>query len=251
MNANDALILVVDDEESMRHYLKKTLAREGYEVLAARDGPEALELAQQRPPDLAMVDVRMPGMDGVALMRSLRTSLPRLPIVLMTGYATVQHALSAMKQGATDYVTKPFRVDAVCATVAKALGRPEDADRPRTLRDAEPAERAPDATLPEAPVAPAANPAAAVPERGVLEWLRERAQQRGLPAAPQQEGLREVVRLAETVFVDELLRMTDGNISRASEMAGITRPNLHRKILDLGLDANTYRPGGGNASAGQ
>jgi len=67
LNAKDALVLVVDDEESMRHYLTKTLARQGYEVVAARDGPEALEIAQQRPPDLAMVDVRMPGMDGVAV----------------------------------------------------------------------------------------------------------------------------------------------------------------------------------------
>jgi DNA-binding NtrC family response regulator len=141
LSTKDALILVVDDEESMRHYLTKTLARQGYEVVAARDGPEALEIAQRRPPDVAMVDVRMPGMDGVAVMRSLRASMPRLPVVLMTGYATVQDALAAMKQGATDYVTKPFRVDAVCATVAKALGRSPQEDRPRTVRETEPASR--------------------------------------------------------------------------------------------------------------
>ena len=82
---------------------------------------------------------------------------------------------------------------------------------------------------------------AELPERGVLELLRERALARGLIAVAG-EGLREVVRLAETTYVDELLRTTDGNISRAAEMAGITRPNLHRKILDLGLDANSYRP---------
>jgi DNA-binding NtrC family response regulator len=241
LNSKDVVVLVVDDEESMRHYLKKTLAREGYEVLVARDGPEALEIAQRRPPDLAMVDVRMPGMDGVALMRSLRASMPRLPVVLMTGFATVQHALAAMKQGATDYVTKPFRVDAVCATVAKALGAPPSDERPRTVREMEPAEPSVTPPLPAASAPPAA---AEVPERGVLAWLRERAEERGLSSAPREEGLREVVRLAETVYVDELLRMTDGNISRAAEMAGITRPNMHRKIVDLGLDANAYRPGG-------
>ena len=74
MTNADKLILVVDDEESMRHYLTKTLGREGYEVIAASDGPEALCLAQERPPDLALVDVRMPGMDGVAVMRSLRAT---------------------------------------------------------------------------------------------------------------------------------------------------------------------------------
>ena len=240
MSERTPLILVVDDEESMRHYLRKTLAREGYEVLTASDGPEALAIAQARPPDLAMVDVRMPGMDGVAVMRSLRASLPRLPVVLMTGYGTVQHALGAMKQGATDYVTKPFRVDAVRATVEKALSATGRDARPRTVRDASPAEAAAEIPMPATPGV--ASAAAQVPERGVLEWLRERAEARGLPVAPREDGLREIVRLAEIVYVDELLRMTDGNISRAAEMAGITRPNLHRKILDLGLDANAYRP---------
>jgi DNA-binding NtrC family response regulator len=234
------LVLVVDDEESMRHYLRKTLAREGYEVLTAKDGPEALAIAQARPPDLVMVDVRMPGMDGVAVMRSLRASLPRLPVVLMTGYGTVQHALGAMKQGATDYVTKPFRVDAVRATVEKALSAAARDARPRTVRDAAPSDASAEIPMPATPGV--ASAAAEVPERGVLEWLRERAEARGLPVAPREDGLREIVRLAEIVYVDELLRMTDGNISRAAEMAGITRPNLHRKILDLGLDANAYRP---------
>jgi DNA-binding NtrC family response regulator len=235
----ERLVLVVDDEESMRHFLQKTLRREGYEVAAARDGPEALALAQERTPDLALVDVRMPGMDGVAVMRSLRASLPRLPVILMTGYGTVQHALTAMKQGATDYVMKPLRVDAVRATVSKALAGADEGDRPRTVRDS-----APSAPEPIAQIArPEPSSTAETPERGVLAWLRERADGRGLAPAPREEGLREVVRLAETVYVDELLRMTDGNISRAAEMAGITRPNMHRKILDLGLDANAYRRG--------
>jgi DNA-binding NtrC family response regulator len=75
----------------------------------------------------------------------------------------------------------------------------------------------------------------------VVAWLRERAGDRGLPPGSPGEGLREVVHLAELTYVDELLRMTEGNVSRAAEMAGITRPNMHRKILDLGLDANSYR----------
>lgn len=236
MSTASTLILVVDDEESMRHYLKKTLGRAGYAVVTARDGPEALVIAQESPPNLAMVDVRMPGMDGVSVMRSLRATLPRLPVVLMTGYGTVQHALTAMKHGATDYVTKPFRVEAVLATVTRALAGEAAGERPRTVRDTAPAEPA---VLSEAPQASTSG-TAALPERGVIELLRERAEARGLRAAGE-EGLREVVRLAETTYVDELLRVTSGNISRAAELAGITRPNLHRKILDLGLDANAYR----------
>lgn len=243
MSSRATVVLVVDDEESMRHYLSKTFAREGYDVVVARDGPEALALAQGKAPDVALLDVRMPGMDGVALMRSLRASFPDLPVVLMTGYGSVPHALAAMKQGANDYVTKPLRVDAVKAAVAKALAS-RASERPRTVRDAAAGSAAPVAE--PARIAPAAAGSAEVPERGVLAWLRERAEARGLPAGPARGGLRELVRLAEVVYVDELLRMTDGNVSRAAEMARITRPNMHRKILDLGLDANAHRPPSGS-----
>ena len=174
---------------------------------------------------------------GVAVMRTLRANLPRLPVVLMTGHGSVQHALAAMKQGATDYVTKPLRVDAVVATVAKALASSSGAERPRTVRESSPVEST--AVAPPPRSEPTA--AAETPERGVAAWLRERAGDRGLPAGSPGEGLREVVHLAELTYVDELLRMTEGNISRAAEIAGITRPNMHRKILDLGLDANSYR----------
>jgi DNA-binding NtrC family response regulator len=185
--------------------------------------------------DLVLADVRMPGMDGVALLRALRALQPRVPVVLMTAYGTVDDALSAMKQGATDYVTKPLRIDAVVATVAKALAAAPD--RPRTVRDA--AREVPDAVEP--PPRSEAPADSETPERGVVAWLRERAGDRGLPPGSPGEGLREVVHLAELTYVDELLRMTEGNVSRAAEMAGITRPNMHRKILDLGLDANSYR----------
>jgi len=245
------VVLVVDDEESMRYFLRKTLRREGYDVVEAPDGPAAVEAAHVQTPDLALVDVRMPGMDGVALMRALRATLPHLPVVLMTAYGSVENALQAMKQGATDYVTKPFRVDEIRTVVAKALGGEGPAERPPTVRGVEDTEdtsspaptpipdRGPD------PRAPAVN--VETPERGIVAWLRERVSALRLPA-PQETasgdlGLRDVVRLTELVYADELLRLTDGNISRAAEIAGITRPNMHRKVTDLGLSADDYRHG--------
>lgn len=242
-------ILVVDDEESMRHFLGKTLQREGYRVITAADGPDAIHAAQNDPPDLALVDIRMPGMDGVALMRTLRSALPRLPVILMTAFGSVQNALHAMKYGAADYVTKPFRVDEIRAKVARTLGGTESA--PPTLRAAETdLAGAPQPDLSErptplpAPTGDAPLGAVEAPPRGVLAFLRERAEERGLPQdgiAPDASGLREVTRLCELVYVDELLRLTAGNVSRAAEMAGITRPNLHRKAMDLGLSADSYR----------
>ncbi len=236
------VILVVDDEESMRHFLQKTLRREGYEVVTARDGPEALEVAQRQPPDVALVDVRMPGMDGVAVLRALRSMLPHLPVVLMTGFGTVQNALHAMKQGATDYITKPFRVEAVRTTVEKAIARGPGTGSAPTLRRALPGDDAGGGAGPA--LAPPAG-ALEVPERGVVAYLREQVAARRLPVTAgggePETGLREVARLAELVYVDELLRLTEGNISRAAEIAGITRPNMHRKIVDLGLSADAYR----------
>ncbi len=246
------VVLVVDDEESMRYFLRKTLRREGYDVIEAPDGPAAVEAAHVRTPDVALVDVRMPGMDGVALMRALRATLPHLPVVLMTAYGSVENALQAMKQGATDYITKPFRVDEIRTVVAKALGVGGAVERPPTVRGVEASkDAAPSDALP-LPPAPRDFPRAdganvARPERSIAAWLRERVTARELPApretASGDLGLREVVRLTELVYADELLRLTDGNISRSAEIAGITRPNMHRKVIDLGLCADDYRHG--------
>ncbi len=246
------VILVVDDEESMRYFLGKTLRREGYDVIEAPDGPAAVEAAHARTPDLALVDVRMPGMDGVALMRALRATLPHLPVVLMTAYGSVENALQAMKQGATDYITKPFRVDEIRTVVAKALGGANAIERPPTVRGVEgggDAERTPSAPRQREHRAPRNQDTAnvATPERGIVAWLRERVAARDLPAAQETTsgdlGLRDVVRLTELIYADELLRLTDGNVSRAAEIAGITRPNMHRKVTDLGLYADDYRHG--------
>ena len=245
MSAIRPTILVVDDEESMRYFLDKALRRAGYDVALAKDGPEAIEAAQRRPVDLVLADVRMPGMDGVALLRALRALHSPVPFVLMTAYGTVDDALSAMKQGAADYVLKPLRVEQVLETVAKNLGGGE---RAPTVRDAVPDD------VVNAPPPPSAGSAKSPsrpgtveepPAGGLVAYLRSEAQSRGLPLAPELAsgdlGLRELTRLCETVYVDELLRRTEGNVSRAAEVAGITRPNMHRKVVDLGLSADAYR----------
>lgn len=247
MSGTRPIVLVVDDEESMRYFLDKALRREGYEVVTAKDGPEAIEAAQRRAVDLVLADVRMPGMDGVALLRALRALQPRVPVVLMTAYGTVDDALAAMKQGATDYVLKPLRVETVRETVARALG---GASRAPTVRDAVPDEIL---TAPPAPstaaraggAAPSAARGGAAEAGSLAASLRTLAGHAGLALTPDLAsgdlGLREVTRLCEMLYVDELLRRTEGNVSRAAEIAGITRPNMHRKVVDLGLAADAYR----------
>ena len=101
-------ILVVDDEPAVRDSLKEWLADEGFAVDMAASGKQALEMLRQKPYGLMLTDVKMPGMDGVELLQRARELNPELTVVMMTAYATVETAVEAMKQGALDYLMKPF-----------------------------------------------------------------------------------------------------------------------------------------------
>ncbi len=101
-------VLVVDDELIVRDSLKEWLEDVGFGVDMAASGPEALERLETAPLDLMLVDIKMPGMDGVEVLRQVRESRPDLPVIMITAYATVDTAVEAMKMGALDYLTKPF-----------------------------------------------------------------------------------------------------------------------------------------------
>jgi two-component system response regulator PilR (NtrC family) len=118
-----ASILVADDEEIMREILEALLTREGYHVHLASSGDEALELARSAPFDAAIVDVMMPGMDGIATLQELRKLDDDLPVLMITAFASVETAIAAMKLGAFDYVTKPFKNDEVLIVVRNAVER--------------------------------------------------------------------------------------------------------------------------------
>ena len=114
-------VLVVDDEESVRWALTKALEGAGYRVDLAADGPSGSAAAENSDVDLVLLDVRLPGRDGLAVLGDLRTRRPELPVIMMTAYGTLQVAVEAMKQGAYDYIGKPFDVDEVLLVVGKAL----------------------------------------------------------------------------------------------------------------------------------
>src|SRR5689334_15017306 len=109
----NARVLVVDDEASARSGLEKLLRQEGYAVDAAADGPSALELASERPPDVVVTDLKMPKMDGVELLKKLREQDPDLPVIVVTAFGDVASAVNAMRAGAEDYLTKPVDFDAL------------------------------------------------------------------------------------------------------------------------------------------
>jgi DNA-binding NtrC family response regulator len=121
--ARNTTILIIDDEEIMREILETLLSREGYSVRVAASGAEGLELAKSIPFDAAIVDVMMPGMDGMAVLEALKQLDDELPVIMITAFASVENAIAAMKRGAFDYITKPFKNDEVLVVIRNAVER--------------------------------------------------------------------------------------------------------------------------------
>jgi DNA-binding NtrC family response regulator len=119
----NASILVIDDEEIMREILDALLTREGYHVRLASSAAEGIDLAKSVPFDAVIVDVMMPGMDGITALEELKKLDDELPVLMITAFASVETAISAMKRGAFDYITKPFKNDEVLVVVRNAVER--------------------------------------------------------------------------------------------------------------------------------
>ena len=117
-----ATILIVDDEESILKALGGILEDEGYKTLCAGDGIEALEVAQRETPDLAMLDIWMPRMEGLETLQRLKELYPGLVVIMMSGHGTIETAVKSTKMGAYDFIEKPLSLEKVIVTVNNALG---------------------------------------------------------------------------------------------------------------------------------
>jgi CheY-like chemotaxis protein len=113
-------VLIVDDEEGLRKMLKFGLQKRGYEVFEAQNGEHALELAKTHTFELAVCDIMMPGMDGVQVLKGLKSISPATEVVMATGYATLETAVESMKEGASDYIQKPYSLGTLCTIFEKA-----------------------------------------------------------------------------------------------------------------------------------
>lgn len=114
-------ILVIDDDVSLRRVVEYNLQEAGYQVLSASGGEEGLRLFSEEVPALVITDMKMPGMDGMQVLKSIKASSPDTLVIIITAFGTVDIAVEAMKVGAYDYITKPFNRDELSMTVAKAL----------------------------------------------------------------------------------------------------------------------------------
>jgi DNA-binding response OmpR family regulator len=124
-NGRTPTILVADDEEDLRELVAYRLTRSGYEVVPAGDGQEALQLARERTPDLMVLDVMMPRLDGYELTRRVRAeeSLRSVPVILLTARSQESDVSRGFEVGADDYLRKPFSPDELVARVRAVLGR--------------------------------------------------------------------------------------------------------------------------------
>jgi len=127
-------ILVVDDDAAMRHLLSVILTDHGWEARAVASAHDALREVEARDPDLVLTDVRMPGMDGLALLREIQRLRPDLTVIVMSAYGAQDAAIEAMKAGAYDYLSKPFKRDEVVLVLRKAEERERLARENRRLR---------------------------------------------------------------------------------------------------------------------
>ena len=118
-------ILIIDDEQNMRHMLQALLSKEGYSVETAADGLEGLSAIQKNIYTYILCDIKMPNMDGLAFLDEAQGRLESSTVIMMSAYGSIETALQAMKAGAYDFITKPFKADEVLLTLKKASEREE------------------------------------------------------------------------------------------------------------------------------
>ncbi len=114
-------VLIAEDDQAFSAELTQSLRSEGYEITCARDGAEALRLLADRPFDIGLIDLAMPGIDGLAVLSRMQQTVPAVPLIMITAYATIDHAIQATRLGAYDFIEKPFSLERLLLTMERAL----------------------------------------------------------------------------------------------------------------------------------
>src|SRR5438093_7347735 len=132
--SDPATLLIADDDPGLRQSLERTLTREGYRVILASDGNAALERLQAGGIDLVLTDLKMPGLTGIEVLRAAKAIAPDVDVILLTAFGTVEEAVKAMKEGAYDFLTKPFQRAQLLRLISKALERRDLIEQNRALK---------------------------------------------------------------------------------------------------------------------
>lgn len=208
---NKTRVLIVEDDGEIRAALHDALDDLGYDVLEEPDAERALVTLGRSDFDAVLVDVRMPGMGGIALCRHLASDGPHLPVVVMTAFGDVDTAVEALRAGACDFITKPISIQEVARVIERSI-----AEHPEGLAVArlkQPIDEPPPAEDDESHQSSAPPPPMA------------------LDASPEASSLEEV----ERRHIEVVLRAVGWNKARAARELGIDRSTLYRKLIRLGL----------------
>ncbi len=135
MRKEDFRVLIADDDEIARDVLREILKEEGYSVLVAKDGLEAINLLRTEEIRLVITDLKMPGADGMEVLRFALRNNPDVMVVILTAYGTLDIALQAIKEGAYDYLAKPFKVEEIVFLAEKAFERAQSLAEVRELKN--------------------------------------------------------------------------------------------------------------------
>jgi len=121
-------ILIVDDEEALRFLLASELEAEAFEVMSAGDGDEAIEMIRKKVEhgekyDVILLDIKMPKVDGFEVLKFVKSNIPETKVIMLTAYADVKNAIESLRQGASDFVSKPYDLDDILTSINRALGK--------------------------------------------------------------------------------------------------------------------------------
>ena len=119
-------LMLVDDEERFLTTTQKLLAKKGHDVLTATSGMEALEILKQKNMHVVVLDVKMPGMDGIETLKEIKRRFPLVEVIMLTGHATVESAVDGLKSGATDYLMKPTEIDDLLQKAEAAFAKRQE-----------------------------------------------------------------------------------------------------------------------------
>lgn len=195
-------VLVVDDEESVRFFLAKGLRKEGYEVEVVPSGRAAIDRIARAPFDIVLTDIVMPDVTGLDVLKAVHEMDKDAVVILMTAHGSVENAIDALRLGAFDYLTKPFELKELLVRIERGLERRAVERENRKLRFL------------------------------VSKQLAEASQEDGLAAARREW---------ERGYIEDLLKQTRGNVTKAADLAHISRPNLHKKLKALGIDPHAFK----------
>ena len=227
-----ARILVVDDEVGIRELLSEILYDEGHTVELAENAAQARAARQRTRPDLVLLDIWMPDTDGVSLLREWGSQgLLDMPVIMMSGHATVDTAVEATRIGAVDFLEKPITLQKLLKTVAAALARPVIRSSAAPVA----------ATSAAAPVAAHAEAAASGAPHAVEPAVSLEPHALQLSNIPLDQPLRDARDEFERIYFEYHLVRENHSMTRVSERTGLERTHLYRKLKQLGIDASRRR----------